>query len=426
MKDSKFQFDKSFGNDSLYIEDLNPFDTQVMCMLQEVNKRRRRDWDLRQVRLHMLHHSFIDILKYLRVVETFTNHLTLSSDLDHNGIRYIGRAASSNTLYQDHELDDFYVVTVLLHTTNGASEFRIFAVTFKEDKRQLNAFLISMAAIRHSQVQWQMERDKDEVFNRIFLIDDQKEKIFSEVKNFLASEALYAKELQLPWKRGLIFHGPPGNGKTLMIKTIAKYFGLVKQDLSHLVNHFGELELLPSLTTTELHVHYEQQFTLDDVMNALYPQHRKPVLYFIEDLDKFAATQSRDIPRVSLQSLLKGIDGVNEIDGALLIATVNDTEGLSDALMARPGRFDSLYAFVSPSVECIEQMLMLHQITIIDSTVSLHDVAKELRDYSMAFCEEYVKYVKMTYHTSRISMEQSQVALNKIRQHCIQGQAIGF
>jgi transitional endoplasmic reticulum ATPase len=43
--------------------------------------------------------------------------------------------------------------------------------------------------------------------------------------SFFKSEEIY-KTLEVPWKRGLLFVGPPGNGKTISLKAIIKELGL--------------------------------------------------------------------------------------------------------------------------------------------------------------------------------------------------------
>jgi hypothetical protein len=49
-----------------------------------------------------------------------------------------------------------------------------------------------------------------------------KEHIEKDMGSFFESEKRY-NDLQVPWKRGLLFIGPPGNGKTRMIKVTALF-----------------------------------------------------------------------------------------------------------------------------------------------------------------------------------------------------------
>ncbi|KAJ7507987.1 P-loop containing nucleoside triphosphate hydrolase protein [Mycena galericulata] len=55
----------------------------------------------------------------------------------------------------------------------------------------------------------------------VILKDEFKTNLKKDIYGFFKSEAIY-KELAIPWKRGLIMWGPPGNGKTISIKVIMK------------------------------------------------------------------------------------------------------------------------------------------------------------------------------------------------------------
>jgi DNA replication protein DnaC len=46
-----------------------------------------------------------------------------------------------------------------------------------------------------------------------------KKAIIDDHQSFFDSRDTYAR-LKVPWKRGLIYHGPPGNGKTISIKAM--------------------------------------------------------------------------------------------------------------------------------------------------------------------------------------------------------------
>lgn len=51
----------------------------------------------------------------------------------------------------------------------------------------------------------------------VILDEDMKESLIGDVQRFFDSRYEYGR-LKVPWKRGLIFWGPPGNGKTISIK----------------------------------------------------------------------------------------------------------------------------------------------------------------------------------------------------------------
>lgn len=57
----------------------------------------------------------------------------------------------------------------------------------------------------------------------IILDDKIKKTLTGNVLRFLDSEIKY-HEFGVPWKRGLIFHGPPGNGKTISLKVLMHWF----------------------------------------------------------------------------------------------------------------------------------------------------------------------------------------------------------
>lgn len=71
---------------------------------------------------------------------------------------------------------------------------------------------------------WQMSRALyNEVvkanWEDVILNEDMKKTITELMHKFFDSEDIY-KDLGVPWKRGVIFHGPAGNGKTISIKAL--------------------------------------------------------------------------------------------------------------------------------------------------------------------------------------------------------------
>lgn len=53
----------------------------------------------------------------------------------------------------------------------------------------------------------------------VILDEEMKKALIDDHTNFFDSRDTYER-LQVPWKRGIIYHGPPGNGKTISIKAM--------------------------------------------------------------------------------------------------------------------------------------------------------------------------------------------------------------
>jgi len=56
-------------------------------------------------------------------------------------------------------------------------------------------------------------------WENVILDADKKKAVQDDVIRFFESRARYNK-LNVPWKRGVIYYGPPGNGKTISIKAL--------------------------------------------------------------------------------------------------------------------------------------------------------------------------------------------------------------
>jgi AAA+ superfamily predicted ATPase len=253
--------------------------------------------------------------------------------------------------------------------------------------------------------------DKD-AFNSIFLPDEILKNIREDIDNFLISRDLYKNDLKLAWRRGYMLAGSPGNGKTLLIRKVCEYYGLEHFDIRRAIERDGTLNF------DNIH-----ESSIDYL---LYPEEVKPRVCVLEDIDKFVAFQSgemdKDYGSISLHSLLKGMDGVDQFDDIILFATTNFPDILHEALIGRPGRFDKIYKVEKPTPDNIYKLLKYYNISIdytshITSEEALRDLAKELEGSSMAFVAEFVKLAKMKFKRNNITNEETYTILTAIKDH---------
>lgn len=158
----------------------------------------------------------------------------------------------------------------------------------------------------------------------LILAGKLKEEIVQDFERFFQSKAVY-REHGIPWKRGVLFLGPPGNGKTHMVKA--------------LVNQLK----ISCLYVRSFSAEYQ---TDQRVIGSVFQRARAqaPCVLVLEDLDSLLTDGNRSY-------FLNELDGFAANEGLLTIASTNHPDRLDPAILERPSRFDRKYTFDLPAME---------------------------------------------------------------------------
>jgi SpoVK/Ycf46/Vps4 family AAA+-type ATPase len=166
--------------------------------------------------------------------------------------------------------------------------------------------------------------DKD--FSDIAGMEEFKQRLREDVIKPLSSDEVYDK-FNVGSEDGILFHGPPGTGKTHMSECLAGELGVnyVSVDVGDIDSKYlGE-------GTENIKRLFEEAFQ------------NQPCLIFIDELDAIAADRSLDNQhqdkKKMVNQLLQRISDVGQEDEIIVIGATNNIEGIDDA-MVRTGRFN--------------------------------------------------------------------------------------
>lgn len=204
-------------------------------------------------------------------------------------------------------------------------------------------------------------------FDNLVLPGTMADELQRDFEAFFDSRALYER-YGVPWKRGVIFIGPPGNGKTHTVKA--------------LLNHLGQ----PCLYVKSFDAQYT---TPHDNIRQVFERARNttPSILVLEDLDSLITPASRSF-------FLNELDGFSANTGILFLATTNYPERLDASIMERPSRFDRKLHFDLPGRVERTRYLQLWNRTVEPATRLSDDeidsLAARTKGFSFAYLKELI------------------------------------
>jgi len=168
-------------------------------------------------------------------------------------------------------------------------------------------------------------------FDKIF--NSEKIELLDDINDFFESKEYYL-ERGIPYRRGYLADGIPGNGKTTTILSIAQKLGKDVYSLN-----------IASLTDS-------------DQLRMAFNTIKENTFLLLEDIDCVVDDREKINEKINFSTVLNVLDGAYSKKGICTFFTSNHADQLDSAL-TRCGRMDKKITFNNPKKEDVEGMLEL-------------------------------------------------------------------
>lgn len=184
-------------------------------------------------------------------------------------------------------------------------------------------------------------------------------KVVADIRKFSERLPVFRK-LGLTHKRGMLLFGPPGSGKTSVLRAVAREF----------IASGGIVLLDPDPNTVAAGLQVIRRTEAE-----------RPVLVLFEDFDTLI--------KRSTGTLLSLLDGEQQVDRVVFLATTNYPEKLEPRIVNRPSRFDVLIKVEMPDAEGRRTFLRLRAPELFE-VEDLEKWVSETEGFSMAHLKELI------------------------------------
>ena len=206
---------------------------------------------------------------------------------------------------------------------------------------------------------------------------------FREMWEWPLTHAELYRQARLRPPKGVLFAGPPGTGKTLIAKAIAR------ESAANFISVRGP-ELLSKYVG-------DSEKGVREVFRKA--RQASPCIIFFDEIDAIAPRRGHGadnhVTERVVAQLLTEMDGVEDLEGVLVLAATNRADILDPALL-RPGRFDRIVEVGLPEKAERAAILRVHaRGRPFSPEVDFDDLAERTAGFSGAELERVVREAAM-------------------------------
>ena len=232
--------------------------------------------------------------------------IALKASKPKNKHNHISTSSNDDWLLDEYEEDELLGAFCQYSTVNG--------ITFSPAHKTADFLPPGVYEVISTQSGICYEKIPVKTDDLIRFPETNSELVIAEIKNFWDREGIF-KKYKLMFQRGIILYGPAGSGKSstiqLVVADVIERGGIVIK-FCH-----------PNLFREGVRI-----------FRQIQPN--TPLIVLMEDIDSI-------LEQYCESEVLNILDGVDQIDKVVYLATTNYPENLGDRILNRPSRFDKRF-----------------------------------------------------------------------------------